>query len=259
MPRNLRHNVFRLAELRASLRPFRLHFFPRLCSTNDHAAALRKQNKLFAPAIVLTSNQTAGRGRGTNSWFSTRGVLTVTFVFPVEEHLAPHQVPLIAGLAVRDGVAELTARSNVQLKWPNDILYHGKKLAGLLCERVNKLDLIGVGLNVNLDLRDAPKPLRPQITSLSAITGKPIDMTQALIALAQHLHPALSRRGERFFSETLTRYDQHHALPGKRVTITHARSQPLTGIVEGVDSHGRLIVRNRKRRHHIIAGQVQVG
>ena len=75
-------NSFDPARLIKELKPFRLHFFPRLRSTNDHAAILRKRGDLFAPAIVLTPNQIAGRGRGRNTWWSTQGALTVTFAMP---------------------------------------------------------------------------------------------------------------------------------------------------------------------------------
>jgi BirA family biotin operon repressor/biotin-[acetyl-CoA-carboxylase] ligase len=250
---------FDLPRLRAGLKPFKLHYFPRLKSTNDHATALRKQGKLFAPAIVLTAHQIAGRGRGSNRWWSDDGSITVTFVFPVEEHLSPHQVPLAAGLAVRDAAAELTGNDKVQLKWPNDVLFSGKKLAGLLCERVNKVDLIGVGLNVNTKIAKAPKALREQITSLAAIAKREIDLTDALIVLATHLHPALSRRGERLFTETLQRYDDHHALIGKTVSVTDAGTNAsISGKCAGLDSRGRLILRNRNKSHAIIAGQVRM-
>src|SRR5688572_30222561 len=157
--------AFKLATLRHDLKPFKLHWFPRLRSTNNHAAELRRRGGLFAPAVVLTGRQVAGRGRGSNAWWSAAGSVTVTFVFPVEEHLSPHQVPLLAGLAVRDAAAELVGDDRVALKWPNDVLYDGRKLAGLLCERVSKADLIGVGLNVNNHPREAPPALRRQITS----------------------------------------------------------------------------------------------
>ncbi len=64
--------------------------------------------------------------------------------------LEPHQLPLLAGLAVRNAAAELSGDDGIDLKWPNDLLYGGKKLGGLLCERIHKADLIGLGLNVNL-------------------------------------------------------------------------------------------------------------
>ena len=254
-----RANSFRLAELRAGIRPFRLHFFSRLRSTNDQAAALRARGELYAPALVLTPNQIAGRGRGTNRWFSTAGVLTVTFVLPVEEHLASHHIPLIAGLAVRDAVAQMTGRGEIQLKWPNDILYVGRKLAGLLCERVDRVDLIGVGLNVNLDPRSAPKALRERITSMSQVMSDSLDMTETLIHLARHLYSALSRRGESPFAQVLSRYEEHHALPGKRVIVTNLDdSSPIKGTVQGLDAQGRLILRDRGKIHHVVSGQVQM-
>jgi BirA family biotin operon repressor/biotin-[acetyl-CoA-carboxylase] ligase len=228
-------------------------------STNDHAAKLRRRRELFAPAVVLTGRQIAGRGRGSNSWWSATGSLTVTFVFPVEEHLSPHQVPLLAGLAVRDAAAELTGERAIALKWPNDVVFEGRKLAGVLCERVMKADLVGVGLNVNVDPRKAPAGLRSQITSLAEIVGSPIDMNDALISVARHLHTALSRRGERLFAETLRRYDEHHALVGRKVSVVEAGSgKLLLGRCAGLDSKGRLILRDRTKIHPVIAGQVKL-
>ncbi len=251
---------FDLLRLRGGLKPFKLHWFPRLRSTNDHAALLRKRAELFAPAIVLAGRQIAGRGRGSNRWWSpARGAITVTFVFPVEEHLSPHQVPLLTGLAVRDAAAEVVGDDSISLKWPNDVVRDGRKLAGLLCERVSKADLIGVGMNVNVDPRKAPAALRGQITSLSAIASREIDLNEALIAIASHLHRAMSRRGERLFAETLQRYDAHHALIGRNVTVSEAGSGKLIGgRCAGMDSTGRLLLRDGRKTHAVIAGQVKV-
>ncbi|HZO19612.1 MAG TPA: biotin--[acetyl-CoA-carboxylase] ligase, partial [Gemmatimonadaceae bacterium] len=194
---------FNLSALRAHIKPFRLHWFPRLRSTNDHAAILRKRGQLFAPAMVLTGHQLAGRGRGSHTWWSGPGCLTVTFVLPVEEHLSPHQIPLLAGLAVRNAAAEIASEQRIALKWPNDVLYGGRKLAGLLCERVHKADLVGLGLNVNLDPRRALAALRERITSLSAIAGRHFDMTESLATVARHLRATLLHRDERLFSHFL--------------------------------------------------------
>jgi BirA family biotin operon repressor/biotin-[acetyl-CoA-carboxylase] ligase len=249
---------FDLGQLRRDLKPFRLHWFPRLRSTNDHAAVLRKRGELFAPAIVLTGHQLAGRGRGSNTWWSGNGSLTVTFVLAADEHLAPHHVPLIAGLAVRTAAVELTGNDDIQLKWPNDLLVANRKLAGLLCERVHKADLIGVGLNVNVDTHDVPKHLRDRVTTLNAIIGKPVDLTTTLIALARHLHRMLSHRDDQQFTTILREYDQHHALLGKRVTVTGAPGEPaITGKCEGLDDTGRLLLRERRTLHRIIAGRVE--
>ncbi len=198
-------------------------------------------------AIVLTAHQMAGRGRGTNAWWSGAGCLTVTFVMPVEEHLATHQIPLVAGLAVRDATAQIAGRDDILIKWPNDIVVEERKLAGLLCERVHKADLIGLGLNVNLSRSRVAAGLKERITSLGQIAGRAVDLTETLIIVARSLHAALSRRGERPFAQTLERYDAYHCLIGRRVTVLGMDHEaPSTGQVEGLDSQGRLLLRTRK-------------
>ena len=183
----------------------------------------------------------------------------MTFVLPVQEHRLPHQIPLIAGLAVRNAIAHHSGIDDIQLKWPNDLLHRGKKLAGLLCERLDRIDLIGLGLNVNVDGTDVPRALRERVTSLSDIAGIPFDMTALLIEIARALHENLSRPGEPPFSQMLREYDRHHALIGRPVSITAGNHEPtIKGMVIGLDSMGRLLVRGKSGVSRIIAGQVQI-
>ena len=255
----MRPSSFQLQKLRQCIKPFRLHFVTRLRSTNDHAALLRKRGKLFAPAIVLTSHQLAGRGRGSNTWWSGPGSLTVTFVLPVHEHRLPHQIPLIAGIAVRNALAAHSGIEDIQLKWPNDLLHHGKKLAGLLCERLDRVDLIGLGLNVNVNPKNVPRALRPTVTSLLDISGVRFDMTALLADIARALYQSLSHRDEPPFAQMLRDYDRHHALVGRKVTITNVPGeQGLSGTVTGLDSMGRLLLRGKSGVARVIAGQVQM-
>src|SRR5947207_10623919 len=73
VPSCLRACSFDLSRLRREIKPFKLHWFPRLRSTNDHAAALRERGELYAPAVVVSGHQMAGRGRGGNSRWWGRG------------------------------------------------------------------------------------------------------------------------------------------------------------------------------------------
>jgi BirA family biotin operon repressor/biotin-[acetyl-CoA-carboxylase] ligase len=253
------HNRFSLACLRQGLRPFRLHYFPTLRSTSDHAASLRRRGKLFAPAIILTSRQTAGRGRGRNTWWSQEGCLTVTFVLAAEEHLPHHQLPLAAGLAVRNTVARLCPDSRVQIKWPNDIVCDGRKLAGLLCERIDRLDLIGLGLNVNIHPDQFPKSLRNRITSMSRLHGCVFNITDVLSGLAQSLHQMLHSRKQRLPAALLKEYDEHNALLGKNLVVHQPGSGPaVQGTCQGLDHLGRLLIKADNRLCPIITGQVEV-
>jgi BirA family transcriptional regulator, biotin operon repressor / biotin---[acetyl-CoA-carboxylase] ligase len=251
--------AFSLTRLRGGIKPFRLYWFARIGSTNSHAAKLRRSEKLFAPAIVLAGKQTAGRGRGNNTWWSGKGgdVLTVTFVLPVRGQLAAQELPMIAGLVVREIAAEFTGNSHIQLKWPNDVLFEGRKLAGLLCERVGNVDLVGIGLNVNVDPHDAPANLRDRITSLSKISGKNLNMTDLLLRLSGQLHLTLRRRLEQPFSSFVREYQKYDALHGKTVQVSpQGEEAAITGKCQGVDDKGRLLIKVNRIVHRIVAGNV---
>ena len=252
---------FQLGRLRAAVKPFRLYFFPTLRSTSDHAARLRRRGKLFAPAIVLTPRQIAGRGRGANTWFSGAGSgasLTVTFVLPMRERIPAQEIPILSGLAVRDVAERLTGESRIQLKWPNDVTFQGKKLAGLLCERIDRVDLIGIGLNVNLNLHSAPANLRDRIASLYSISAREFDLTDVLALLVDHLNRTIRRRLEQPFAVFLRDYRTHDGLNGKSILVTAADEPPLAGKCQGIDDKGRLLLRRRGTLHHVVAGHVLV-
>jgi BirA family biotin operon repressor/biotin-[acetyl-CoA-carboxylase] ligase len=220
---------------------------------------LRKRGKLFALAVVLTGHQTAGRGRGAHAWWSGPGCLTVTFVFPVDERVMPHQLPLAAGLAVRNACAAVAGNDGILLKWPNDVLCDGRKLAGLLCERVDNADLVGLGLNVNVNPGDAPAPLRDRVTSLSHVAGRTFDLTETLATVASHLRRTIEGRAERPFAVLLKEYDAHHALVGRNVRVFDASDVAgVSGRCEGLDEIGRLLLRSRGQVHRVISGQVQL-
>jgi BirA family biotin operon repressor/biotin-[acetyl-CoA-carboxylase] ligase len=225
---------------------------------------MRRAGDLYAPAVVLTGRQTAGRGRGAHVWWSGAGCLTVTFVLPVDDQLLPHQIPLLAGLAVRNAAAELSGSGDITLKWPNDVLFKSRKLAGLLCERIDKADLVGLGLNVNLDrsaaAAAAPRDLRDSIASLAEIRGERLDMTHALATVASHLHRVWSRGAGHPFGAVLQEYDTHHALVGRRVSVVDNGARPVSGRCEGLDEMGRLKLREPRggKLHRVVCGHVRV-
>lgn len=251
-------NAFPISALRPRLKPFRLYYAARLGSTNTHAAALRRARKLYTPAIVLTAHQLAGRGRGGNTWASGAGSLTVTFAVPSDAAVPPQQVPLIAGLAIRDALSTLTGIDALQIKWPNDLWHDGLKLAGLLCERVENADLIGVGLNVNLDLTELNPSLRRRVTTLAALTSRPLPMGDVLVAIAEALDRQLLRRAFGSFDSVVRQINRVHALNGRRIRVSDPSTGVVSGVCEGLDSHGRLLVRSAEGLIRVVAGHVEL-
>ena len=252
-------NAFRPAELRGRLQPFRLYFYTRVRSTNDHAASLRRAHKLYAPAVVVAASQTAGRGRGSNSWWSGKGSLTVTFCLPVDDRLPPHHVPLLAGWAVRDAITHALPVPGVEMKWPNDLWHRDLKLAGLLCERLDGVDLVGIGLNVNVVPADIPVSLRPRVTGLAAVAGRTFDLNDVLAAVAGGIDRWLLRRTAGTFEAMRTQYDGVHALTGRVIAVTEPGNPvPSRGVCDGLDAEGRLLLRDGTRVVRVVAGRVDL-
>ncbi|HEX8341020.1 MAG TPA: biotin--[acetyl-CoA-carboxylase] ligase [Tepidisphaeraceae bacterium] len=254
-------NAFNLDALHKSLHPFRLHFFTRLRSTNDHAARMRRDKRLYAPAVVVAGSQSAGRGRGSNVWWSGRGSLTVTFVLPIDPEVPPHRVPLLAGLAVRRAVCAAggPAAADVRLKWPNDLWHRDLKFAGLLCERVDGVDLVGLGLNVNLGIDDIPSSLRPHVTSLSAFTGRTFPLGGVLAAVGEQVRALLLDRAYGSYAAVLREYESVHALHGRDVVVDEPGTPgPVTGRCVGLDAEGRLRLRVGGAERSITAGSVRL-
>lgn len=159
---------------------------PETGSTNDHAAALVAQGSAPHGAVVLAHAQTNGQGQRGRSWRSCPGLdLTFSVVCRPEGMMADRQFGLskAAALAVHDAVRE-RVQADVRIKWPNDILIEGRKVAGILIrnelagERVST-SIVGIGLNVNSV--DLPEPLAA--TSLKLQTGCPHDRMAVLRSL----------------------------------------------------------------------------
>ena len=147
-------------------------------STNTYIKELYSTQKLLEGFTVYTDFQTAGRGQRGNGWEAERGknLLFSTILYPIQLH-ANQQffISEAISLAIKDVLSEYT--SDISIKWPNDIYWNDKKIAGILIENAVmdvtlSYSIIGVGLNVNQEIfkSDAPNPI-----SLKQITGKEID------------------------------------------------------------------------------------
>ncbi len=246
-----------LGRLREQLAPAKLLHAASVTSTNDWAKREVESGSIDAPALVLADRQSAGRGRGKNTWWSAGGNVFATFVIPQNAHIALGLVPLLAGLAVRRALVRETSCDGIGLKWPNDLLVGGRKIAGLLCERLRRVDLIGIGVNVNADSRDAPAELRKRITSLRQLTGKPWVLEDIVCAISHELNLALSVQSEGAVHEMMQEYLRHHWPTGKDIELVDTDQAPyLAGRCYGLDPQGRLLVDTGRAVHAVLAGSI---
>jgi BirA family biotin operon repressor/biotin-[acetyl-CoA-carboxylase] ligase len=160
-------------------------------STNDYLKKERENLKVKFPVLVTAGIQTRGRGRDRRSWVSPKGLgLYSSFGF-IPEHGGNniHLLPLIAAIAVIETLGKITGLW-FDLKWPNDILYEGKKLAGILIENTiadtDIFSIVGIGINLNHSTADFPLEISNRATSLKIASGNvsefPVDEVNQLLA-----------------------------------------------------------------------------
>ncbi|HIK34136.1 MULTISPECIES: biotin--[acetyl-CoA-carboxylase] ligase [unclassified Thermosynechococcus] len=125
-------------------------------STNTWA--LHHADQLYGGQVIYTQAQTRGRGQYNRAWQSPKGVLTASFILPQSAAIAAPSVQ--AGIAVMRALSGLrpTVERHLQLKWPNDVMAQGKKLAGILCESRSPWLVVGVGLNRCVDVETMGLP-----------------------------------------------------------------------------------------------------
>jgi len=144
-------------------------------STNDYVRENLARLQAELPLMVSSGAQSSGRGRENRGWFSPPGLgLYATFAFRLADPRGLSLLSLVSGVAVCDMLAAWTGREFV-LKWPNDVLGDGKKVAGILCENMISGEaatcLVGVGVNLNHLGEDFPAELRIRAASLRMLAG----------------------------------------------------------------------------------------
>ena len=232
-------------------------------STNRAAGELARQG-VREGAVVVADSQTAGRGRMGRRWESPAGE-NIYFSVLLTPNVEPARVPqlaLVAAVAVHEGLAECCPQIAAQIKWPNDILVGGRKVAGILCEasleadRVHRV-ILGIGINVNGT--NVPRALRATATTLRLAGGRKVSRPALLGAVINHLetrYEGWQRDGS--LSGLLAYFERHSALNGSLVAAENL-SGVVRGTARGITPTGELKVETADGELlHLLAGDVHL-
>jgi len=213
-------------------------------STNADLAAAARDG---APegTVIVADHQTAGRGRLDRTWEAPPGSGLVMSALVRPDQLDPASwpwIPLMTGVAVADAVRE--AGLEPSLKWPNDVESGGRKLAGILVERVETPDgpaaVIGIGLNVAMTSDQLPVPTATSLSLEGSAATRDDVLADVLSGLAARYELLLSD------TEALrAAYVSACGTVGMNVSVSLPDGSTLTGPATDVDTHGRLIVDGR--------------
>jgi len=228
-------------------------------STN--ADLMARLERLVRPALLLAESQSAGRGRAGRPWLSEPGAaLMFSLAWPFSRPLhALLGLPLAVGVALAAGLRAHGAE--VRLKWPNDILLDGRKLAGVLIEGAPGVQegaglswaVIGVGINIGPTIG-----LEQQLGAPLAGMPAQTDRNALMAALLAQLAPALERFGEQGFGAFMDDWNQLHAHAGSEVVVLDHGRLLHQGVAEGVDREGRLQLRSAAGIVSVLAGDVSL-
>ncbi|MDB6167849.1 MAG: biotin--acetyl-CoA-carboxylase ligase [Verrucomicrobia bacterium] len=257
------HPTFIAAQLKGRARDFSVTLLDEIDSTNDEAARQLAAGRA-APFVVLARRQTRGRGRLGRSWHSeANGNLYASFAF--RPHLAPARMPtftLWMGVNVCELIANI-CHTPPGLKWPNDLLFDGRKAGGMLTEARIDADQIrdlvfGLGLNLNSPAGTWPAELARHAVSLAEKTSAPLDPNHFTAALIGRVLMAYTEFVDGDYLKTFAdRWNRLDLLRGHHVAVLQGGKR-VAGIAAGVDDSGALLVRSAAggRPHRFQAGDV---
>jgi BirA family biotin operon repressor/biotin-[acetyl-CoA-carboxylase] ligase len=227
-------------------------------STN--ADLLARAPRLAQPVLLVAEHQTAGRGRAGRSWLSAPDhSLTFSLAWRFADGLRGLAgLPLAVGVALAETLGRLG--QPVQLKWPNDVLKDGDKLAGILVETHVTPDGAAwtiVGIGVNLVMPDA---LEEKIGRSAAAVPwlARMDRDELMAALLDGLADALSLFARAGFAAFAARWNVLHAWQGQPVVLLDRGEVQHEGLAAGVDDTGRLLLDTAAGRIPIVAGDVSL-
>ena len=235
--------------------------FEDIASTNNEAKRLAMQGAADG-TIVVSEAQGAGKGRLSRGWFSPKGK-GIWFSVILRPCFLPQDAPkctLMAAVAIVRAVRKFDIQ--VGIKWPNDILYEGRKLVGILTEmsaemeRINYV-VIGTGINVNLLPEDFPPEVKDIATSLAMIKGEKLPRVRLfaeIITAMEDLYLAAQKEG---FGPVLDEWRRYTVTLGQDVNVIGI-NETFTGRAVDIDADGALLVETAEGLRRVLAGDVSI-
>jgi len=239
-----------------------IHHYYKIGSTNtvamDAASAGAPEGSVF-----LAERQTAGRGRGAHNWHSAQSAAIYCSVV-LRPALPPSEaliLSLAAGLAVRAAIQAIDSAVAVDLKWPNDLLINGKKVAGILTEmnsEATRVRYIVVGIGINVNQATFPAELQGTATSLRLATGTEWSRVELCAALLKSLNreyrELLEKPGAH---DSILRRFQEQSSSSRGCQVQVEENGGFEGITEGLDQRGFLQVRTVHGVRSVLSGTVR--
>jgi len=215
------------------------------CSSTQIIAVDKARQGAPHGTIIISEEQTAGKGRLDRSWNSTanNGIWMSVIIRPAISPEFAAQFTLVSAVAITQAIQDIT-NLTPQIKWPNDILINGKKVTGILTELQAEMDIvhsiiIGIGVNVNHDLSAFDESIQTIATSLKMENGVQVDRSLLVAKILYYLEKYGDLYVEKGFEPIKILWESHNCTIGKRIRATMLR-ETLEGVAIGITNDGVL-------------------
>jgi BirA family biotin operon repressor/biotin-[acetyl-CoA-carboxylase] ligase len=239
-----------------------IRYYSSIDSTNRAAKSFDDEG-LSEGAVAVSEEQTGGKGRLARGWFSP-AQKGIWFSVMLKPKFLPQEAPkctLLAAVAIVKAI-ENAAGVKCGIKWPNDILYDGKKLVGILTEMSATMEginyiVIGMGINVNLTADEYPDDLKNIGISLKMITGKDIDRRKLFAEILLQLEILYEAALEKGFASILQEWRKCSITLGQEVNVIGV-NETFFGRAADIDEDGALMVDTGESLVKVLAGDVSI-
>ena len=225
----------------------RLVCLPETASTNAYAFRLAEEEAVEG-TVIIADTQSGGKGRMGRIWSSPPGInlyCSIVLRPTVKPYEAP-QLTFLSAVAVARAI-ELTTQLQPEIKWPNDVLIHGRKIAGLLNEMSAETDginfvILGIGVNLNMAAEQFPADLRTPATSLLLEQGRPVSRASFAAVMLNELDRLYGEFLVHGFGPVRDEWQQRCNANGHEVSVSDGGAETLRGRFNGIDGDGALLV-----------------
>lgn len=209
-------------------------------------------------SVLLTDNQTAGRGRLDRSWLTPPGSALAVSVLLRDLPSSPSTrgwIPLLAGVAMTDAIAAQLPGQRVGVKWPDDVLVDGKKICGILAEVASNAVIVGAGVNTAMSATQLPVDTATSFAVHGAVVDADRLVAHYVRTLDEHLR-ALTAADDAMASGLHAAATSRCLTLGRQVTVSLPGGDYLRGEARALDTEGRLLVTNPEGEQAIAVGDI---